>query len=252
MHDHVESKPSHSHESDKDVQGGGPMARIKRRWRAFSQASAAEIFSEMLARFFVGLLLGGIACVALIPIVFWPGRRTQRAIFNEISDTNWALWLFAGALLLPAIIGALSTLLGDPKAGFKAALGMKKRPARYEITDGVMLIEEAEPPTSWLRRILGAMGNTLAWIVVCAPGLIFMLAGFTAIINERIRTGRTLQRTAYGAEAIGLGWIEVALGVWFLAEGFHLKTDRPVYRWLGWLLAGACLAKGISVLISGK
>jgi hypothetical protein len=206
----------------------------------------------MLARFLVGLVLGGIACVALIPIVFWPGRRTQRAVFDETSDANWALWLFAGTLLLPAIIGALSTLLGDPKAGFKAALGTRKRTVRYETSDGYILMEDTDASESWLRRILDTMGNTLAWIVVCAPGLIFMLAGFTAIINERIRTGRTLQRTAYGAEAIGFGWIEVALGVWFLAEGFHLKTDRLIYRWIGWLLAGACLVKGISVLISGK
>lgn len=251
MHDHPEPQPGDSREP-LEAYGGGPIARIKRRWRAFSQASATEIFSELIVRFFIGLLLGGIACVALIPIIFWPGRRTQRAIFNEISDTGWALWLFAGVLLLPAIIGALSTFLGDPKAGFKAALGMRKRTVRYETSDGYVLMEEADPPTSWLRRILSAMGNTLAWILVCAPGLIFMLAGFAAIINERIRTGRTLQRTAYGAEAIGLGWIEVALGVWFLAEGFHLKTDRPIYRWMGWILAGACLVKGISVWVSGR
>ncbi len=251
MHDLPEPNPSHSHEPA-EAQGGGLIARIKRRWRAFSQASATEIFSELLARFLVGLVLGGIACIALIPIIFWPGRRTQRAIFNETSDTGWALWLFAGVLLLPAIIGALSTFLGDPKAGFKAALGMRKRTVRYETAEGYILMEETEPPKSWLRQILGAMGNTLAWILVCAPGMFFMLAGFAAIINERIRTGRTLHRTAYGTEAIGLGWIEVAFGVWLLAEGFHLKTERPIYRWIGWLLAGGCLIKGISVLIYGK
>ncbi len=205
----------------------------------------------MLVRSLVGLVLGGIACVALIPIVFWPSKRNPQPMFNEMSDATWAMWLFAGMLLLPAIIGALSTFLGDLKAGFKAALGMKKRRARYEIADGVILIDEAEPPASWLRRILGAMGNALAWIVVCAPGLIFMLAGFSAVINERITAGR-MQRTSYGITAVGFGWIEVALGVWFLAEGFHLKTDRPIYRWIGWVLAGACLVKGISVLISGK
>ena len=84
------------------------------------------------------------------------------------------------SVLLTDSAPKIRPIIGDPKAGFKAALGMKKRPARYEITDGVMLIEEAEPPTSWLLRILGAMGNTLALIVVCAPGLIFMLAVFTA------------------------------------------------------------------------
>lgn len=252
MHDHFESEPNHSHESA-NVHGGGPIVRIKRRWRAFSQAGATEIFSELIVRFFIGLLLGGIACVALTPIIFWPGRRTQRPIFNEISDTSWALWLFAGVLLLPAIIGALSTFLGDPKAGFKAALGARKRTVRYETSDGFILMEETEPAKSWLRQILGAMGDTLAWLLVCAPGMIFMLAGFTAIIHERIRSwGRTHQRTYYGTEAIGFGWIEVAIGVWLLAEGFYLKTDRPFYRWIGWLLAGGCLIKGISILVYGK
>ena len=127
---------------------------------------------------------------------------------------------------------------------------MKQRATKYQISAGVILIEETEPPTSWLRRILSCLGEILIWFICCVPGLLVMLYGFNTVFNERI-TGK-YGRVTYGPTAIAGGWMFVALGVWLLGEGLHFKTGRPIYRWISWALVAACLVKGIFVLINGK
>ncbi len=70
-----------------------------------------EAATDLCARFFVGLAVGGGLCVLLVPVIFWPGRRIPRSLFDQIGQPGWIGWLFVVALLVPAIIGALTTRL---------------------------------------------------------------------------------------------------------------------------------------------
>jgi hypothetical protein len=243
MPDHPEETlRSSGHQSDSG--GGGVCTRMKRRWQAFTQAGAKEVISEMLVRFLVGLVLGGIACFLLIPAIFWPSRHNPRPIFDEISDIAWAKWLFAGVLFLPAVIGALSTMLGDPRSGFGAALGLKHRTTKYQITDGLIVIEEEDQPTSWLGRLLCKLGNILVWVAICTPGLLIIFYGKHVIQVERISAGK-FQRTTYGLEAVGWGWLFVGLGIVVLGWGLEIKSERSVFRLLGWVLGVAAIVYGM-------
>ncbi len=239
---------SQSADQSSDLIEGGARARIKRRWKAFKQADVKEIVSEVMARFFVGLALGGIACFLLIPVIFWPSRHNPRPIFDEISDVSWAKWFFAAVLFLPAIIGALTSMLDDPRRGFWGALGLERRGVKRQITDGVMIVEEDDQPTSWLGRFLSKVGNILLWIVLCAPGSLIILYGKHVIEVERI-TGGKFQRTTYGLAAVGLGWLYVGLGVWVLCECLEAKSERGIFRLLGWVLGVAATVHGVSCLI---
>jgi hypothetical protein len=238
---------SQSTEHPSDLVEGGVSARLKRRWTAFTRAGVKEIISEVLVRFLVGLALGGIACFLLIPAIFWPrSRHNPHPIFDEISDVSWAKWFFAAVLFLPAIIGALTTLLDDPRAGFWSALGLKRRAVRHQITDGVMIVEEDNQPASWLGRFLCKVGNFLAWIALCAPGLLIILYGRHVILVERITSGKYQKTTTYGLEAVGWGWIFVGLGIVVLGECLEIKSERGVFRLLGWVLGVAATVYGVT------
>lgn len=128
---------------------------------------------------------------------------------------------------------------------------MRKRISKYQSKDGsIILIEENEPPKNMLQRLLKAIGGMIGWGLALTPGLWITIGGAHAIYSERLTAGK-FQSTSIGFEAIGWGWIFVAVGLWALGEGCYLKTERSVFRLTGGGLAIVALIIGVFVLVTG-
>jgi hypothetical protein len=48
---------------------------------------------------FVGLVIGGGSCFLLVPVIFWPGRRGRRSLYDRLGEPGWIVWAFAVLLL---------------------------------------------------------------------------------------------------------------------------------------------------------
>lgn len=84
-----------------------------------------ETWTEVCARFFVGLLAGGGLCLLMIPLLFWPSRRVPRSLFEQLGEPGWTGWLFLVVLLAPALTYALATrvtLKGQPQGNCRSPM----------------------------------------------------------------------------------------------------------------------------------
>ncbi|MDH7504257.1 MAG: hypothetical protein QHJ82_16290 [Verrucomicrobiota bacterium] len=68
-----------------------------------------ETFTDMAARFFVGLLAGGGISLFLWPALFWPGTRSGRSILEQLGWSDRGGWILLTVLIGAAVFGALST-----------------------------------------------------------------------------------------------------------------------------------------------
>jgi hypothetical protein len=246
MNDRFDNK--HHDDSQSEVSSPGIFARLKRRWTAVRNADKNELLSEIIARALVGLGIGAVLCFLLIPVIFWPSKHNPRPMFDEISDTSWAKWLFGCVLLVPPAIGTLSALIDDPRVGFWRSLGFDRRTRRrYELSDGYMLVEEDDSEKSLLAKILSVIGHVVGWTLICAPGLLLILYGRHVIQTEKFIEGRS-SHAIYGLGAVGFGWILVGIGIGFLIDMVGDFLERSVLKFLGWVLGGAVVLYGISIL----
>jgi uncharacterized RDD family membrane protein YckC len=58
---------------------------LTRRPRQSPAVDWRETAAEFGARFLVGLVIGAGLCVLLVPVIFWPSRRTTRSLFEQMG-----------------------------------------------------------------------------------------------------------------------------------------------------------------------
>ncbi|HRT07610.1 MAG TPA: hypothetical protein P5038_12050 [Candidatus Paceibacterota bacterium] len=101
---------------------------------------------------------------------------------------------------------------------------------------------------SFLWRILRCLGEAVLWVLTLTPGLLIMTHGAMGIYRKQM-TGGKMRTTSYGDDAVGWGWMFIALGCWALGQCCALKTGRAAFKSIGWILAVGTGGIGVWVLL---
>lgn len=125
----------------------------------------------------------------------------------------------------------------------------KRRPNLQENEGGIIVIDTSAPPQTPARHILRWCGKVVVWMLVIAPGVLIVAYGASGIRNERLVGVGRYKMPSYGENAVGWGWIFVALGFWTLGQFCYLKTSRLLFRFAGWVLAVGACGIGLWVLL---
>jgi hypothetical protein len=104
------------------------ICRLFRRGSSLPPINWRETMEHACARFFVGLVVGFGLCLLLVPLVFWPGQRQPRSMWDQLGHPGWGSWIFVAALAGSALIGLFTTRvtfryrdpLGDLVAGMSS------------------------------------------------------------------------------------------------------------------------------------
>jgi hypothetical protein len=101
---------------------------------------------------------------------------------------------------------------------------------------------------SIVLRILRCFGQAFLWVLTLTPGLLIMAHGAMGIYRKQM-TGGKMRTTSYGDDAVGWGWLFIALGFWALGQCCALKTGRDGFKLIGWILAVGTGGVGVWVLL---
>lgn len=96
--------------------------------------------------------------------------------------------------------------------------------------------------------ILRCLGQTALWVLTLTPGLLIMRHGVMGICRKQM-TGGKMRTTSYGDDAVGWGWLFIAIGFWALGQCCALKTGRAGFKSIGWILAVGTGSVGVWVLL---
>lgn len=111
---------------------------------------------------------------------------------------------------------------------------MKKHTAIQKEPDGTIFIHNEEAPLTLSRRILRWLGSLLGWVLICIPTFLITMQGLSGIIHQRLVMGKKAS-VSHGDEAVGWGWVLIALAIWFFGECCYLKIGSTFLRYLGWV-----------------
>lgn len=101
---------------------------------------------------------------------------------------------------------------------------------------------------AFARWLINGIWSAVVWGLVCGPGVAIIAYGVDGVRTGQLRGRRWFKSFSYGEEAVGWGWLAIAVGCWALGEGLHLKTGRPVARILMNVLALGTFGVGVCIL----
>lgn len=97
------------------------------------------------------------------------------------------------------------------------------------------------------KTIIGWIREIFLWCLAISPGLWIVYFGAAGIENQKLVGVMRARSTAYGEDAVGWGWVFIAIGTWALGQGLYLKTENPVWKRIG--LGLACVPFGIGLIV---
>ncbi len=109
----------------------------------------------------------------------------------------------------------------------------------------IIIIEDDEPPKSFLRLIFHWFGEMILWLLAVSPGLLLIFHGAGGVIHKRLLGGKWVKVMSYGDDAVGWGWLSICIGLWALGQGCFLKIGRPFLKFVFNILAGGAFLVGI-------
>lgn len=84
-----------------------------------------ETLAELVARAWVGLVVGGVLCLLLIPIVFWPARRGRPSLYDRLGEPGWITYVF-----IAPVVGAILYQIAATRATVRDS-GLVELPAHF-------------------------------------------------------------------------------------------------------------------------
>ena len=96
-----------------------------------------------------------------------------------------------------------------------------------------------------VKRRRRSLGRTIVWILSHVPGVLLIWWGIHIHQTQRIYLDETVSRWITGDEAVAFSWQIIGIGIGALAGGGASFWERPVLKWLLWIVAGAVFVYGV-------
>jgi hypothetical protein len=129
---------------------------------------------------------------------------------------------------------------------------MKKRMEFWQVTETVISsADDSSPRPSLLRRILGFIGKTVFYFLVSFLPILLTYEGVCGLFTGKMVVWSRIlgAHVTYGDEALGLAWIHIAVGVFWLGWVMEEFTGRPILKWIVWAIGSGLVINGIRLII---
>ena len=111
--------------------------------------------------------------------------------------------------------------------------------------DRIYVFMEKPAKRTPARLVLHLLGQILLWPLTLALGVYSIYYGTLGIYHQQIYSvSRGGRKILYGDDAISLGILHIAFGLWYVGEIFTLNTELTYFKYIGRI--AALITGGIS------
>jgi hypothetical protein len=114
---------------------------------------------------------------------------------------------------------------------------MKRRIHKFSEDDNQpVILGSQDRPKTLVQRLIHAIGELLLWVIVCFVPVMTIIYGLICIRNQHVPAWR-MRKELFGKDAVDYSMLIIAIGIWGLGYACSLKTGKPVFKVLGWIIA---------------